>query len=61
VGCAVGFLLPPVLVPNSDSLDQVGHDLSIMFYGGAAVTTTLLILVVVGTYAIHTITLIEPY
>ncbi|KAK6170503.1 hypothetical protein SNE40_018883 [Patella caerulea] len=41
IGVAVGFLLPPVLVPNSESLETVGHNMTIMFYGGASITTAL--------------------
>ncbi|XP_067674762.1 heme transporter FLVCR2-like [Haliotis asinina] len=47
VGVAAGFLLPPEIVPNSDSLDDVGRNLSIMFYGTAAFTTLLFIAIVV--------------
>ncbi|XP_053568438.1 feline leukemia virus subgroup C receptor-related protein 1 [Bombina bombina] len=46
LGCAVGFLLPPVLVPKIDDLEITGHHISIMFYGTAAVSTLLFILTV---------------
>ncbi|GFS09246.1 feline leukemia virus subgroup C receptor-related protein 2 [Elysia marginata] len=45
VGVAVGFFLPPILVPNSDSLDSLSGDFQVMFYLGAALTTALLILI----------------
>jgi hypothetical protein len=45
---AIGFLVPPILVPNSESLGQIGDDLSIMFYGGAGYMTLLLILVIIS-------------
>ncbi|XP_074647757.1 choline/ethanolamine transporter flvcr2a-like isoform X2 [Tubulanus polymorphus] len=45
VGCAIGFLIPPWIVPNSDNLDEIGNNLSYMFYGTAAVTSGLFILV----------------
>ncbi|XP_048841482.1 feline leukemia virus subgroup C receptor-related protein 1 isoform X2 [Brienomyrus brachyistius] len=48
LGVAVGFLLPPVLVPNTpDDKDLMGHNISIMFYGTAIVSTLLFILAVV--------------
>ncbi|XP_062980109.1 heme transporter FLVCR1 [Elgaria multicarinata webbii] len=47
LGTAVGFLLPPVLVPNTDNdMDLMGHNISIMFYGTAAVSTLLFILTI---------------
>ncbi|XP_070705762.1 heme transporter FLVCR1 [Pempheris klunzingeri] len=47
LGTAIGFLLPPVLVPNTpDDVDLMGHNISIMFYGTAAVSTGLFILTV---------------
>ncbi|KAM4713142.1 choline/ethanolamine transporter FLVCR1 isoform 2-T3 [Anableps anableps] len=48
LGTAIGFLLPPVLVPNTpDDLELTGHNISIMFYGTAAVSTGLFILTVI--------------
>ncbi|KAJ8270673.1 hypothetical protein GJAV_G00117870 [Gymnothorax javanicus] len=48
LGTAIGFLLPPVLVPNTvDDKDLMGRNISIMFYGTAAVSTLLFILTVV--------------
>ncbi|XP_064617494.1 heme transporter FLVCR2-like isoform X2 [Liolophura sinensis] len=45
VGVAVGFLIPPEIVPNSEDLGKVGRDLRIMMYSTAGVTTALFILV----------------
>ncbi|XP_059212628.1 feline leukemia virus subgroup C receptor-related protein 1 [Centropristis striata] len=48
LGTAIGFLLPPVLVPNTpDDIELTGHNISIMFYGTAAVSTVLFILTVI--------------
>ncbi|XP_053165858.1 feline leukemia virus subgroup C receptor-related protein 1 isoform X2 [Hemicordylus capensis] len=45
LGTAVGFLLPPVLVPNTGNhTDTMGHNISIMFYGTAGVSSFLLLL-----------------
>lgn len=44
LGVAVGFLVPPLIVPNSESLEEVGQDLGTMFYAGAAYCTLLMIL-----------------
>ncbi|MED6291067.1 Feline leukemia virus subgroup C cellular receptor, partial [Characodon lateralis] len=48
LGTAIGFLLPPVLVPNTPKDPELtGHNISIMFYGTAAVSTGLFILTVI--------------
>ncbi|XP_030070327.1 choline/ethanolamine transporter FLVCR2 [Microcaecilia unicolor] len=47
LGIAVGFLLPPVLVPNVEDLQLLAHHISIMFYGTASVATALFILVII--------------
>ncbi|KAK3096848.1 hypothetical protein FSP39_003919 [Pinctada imbricata] len=47
VGVALGFLIPPVIVSNSESLDDIGADLSIMFYCGAGYMSFLFILVII--------------
>lgn len=45
LGTAIGFLLPPVLVPNTpDDMELTGHNISVMFYGTAAVSTGLFLL-----------------
>nr|XP_023668672.1 feline leukemia virus subgroup C receptor-related protein 2-like isoform X2 [Paramormyrops kingsleyae]XP_023668673.1 feline leukemia virus subgroup C receptor-related protein 2-like isoform X2 [Paramormyrops kingsleyae] len=45
LGVATGFLIPPMLVPNVDDVDQLAHHISVMFYGTAVVATVLFILV----------------
>uniref|UniRef100_H3CA01 FLVCR choline and heme transporter 1 n=1 Tax=Tetraodon nigroviridis TaxID=99883 RepID=H3CA01_TETNG len=45
LGTAIGFLLPPVLVPNTDPEQMSGH-IRLMFYGCAAVSTGLFLLAV---------------
>ncbi|MGH0122294.1 UNVERIFIED_CONTAM: hypothetical protein FKN15_033311 [Acipenser sinensis] len=48
LGTAIGFLLPPVLVPyNKNNIDLTGSNISIMFYGTAVVSTLLLVLAVI--------------
>ncbi|KAL0967454.1 hypothetical protein UPYG_G00252440 [Umbra pygmaea] len=48
LGTAIGFLLPPVLVPNTvEDIELMGHNISIMFYGTAVVSTVLFILTVI--------------
>ncbi|XP_036405715.1 feline leukemia virus subgroup C receptor-related protein 1 [Megalops cyprinoides] len=48
LGTAIGFLLPPVLVPNTvDDKDLMGYNISIMFYGTAVVSSLLFILTVI--------------
>ncbi|XP_024147092.1 feline leukemia virus subgroup C receptor-related protein 1 [Oryzias melastigma] len=47
LGTAIGFLLPPVLVPTTKDMELTGHNISIMFYGTAAVSTLLFILTVI--------------
>lgn len=48
LGTAIGFLLPPVLVPNTPGdVDLTGHNISVMFYGTAAISTLLFILTVI--------------
>ncbi|XP_019727019.1 choline/ethanolamine transporter FLVCR1 [Hippocampus comes] len=48
LGVAIGFLLPPVLVPNtSEDVELTAHNISVMFYGTAAVSTALFILTII--------------
>ncbi|XP_039258966.2 choline/ethanolamine transporter flvcr2a-like [Styela clava] len=44
LGVAIGFLLPPVIVPDSDDMELVGHQLRVLFIGSAVVCTAVLIL-----------------
>ncbi|KAH8396581.1 hypothetical protein KR215_000872, partial [Drosophila sulfurigaster] len=46
LGVAVGFVLPPMLVPNSENLETVGKDLQMMFYLVAGLTSILLVLMI---------------
>ncbi|XP_018084025.1 feline leukemia virus subgroup C receptor-related protein 2 isoform X2 [Xenopus laevis] len=46
LGVAIGFLLPPVLIPNIHDLDLLSHHIRVMFIGTAAVASVLFILVV---------------
>ncbi|XP_067585092.1 heme transporter FLVCR1 isoform X2 [Pseudorca crassidens] len=49
LGTAVGFLLPPVLVPNTQNNTQLlACNISTMFYGTSAVSTLLFILTVIA-------------
>uniref|UniRef100_A0A8C0C9Y5 FLVCR heme transporter 1 n=1 Tax=Balaenoptera musculus TaxID=9771 RepID=A0A8C0C9Y5_BALMU len=49
LGTAVGFLLPPVLVPNTQNNTQLlACNISTMFYGTSAVATLLFILTVIA-------------
>ncbi|XP_017736034.1 feline leukemia virus subgroup C receptor-related protein 2 isoform X3 [Rhinopithecus roxellana] len=45
LGIAIGFLVPPVLVPNVEDRDKLAYHISIMFYIIGGVATLLLILV----------------
>ncbi|XP_067427786.1 heme transporter FLVCR2-like isoform X1 [Thunnus thynnus] len=46
LGIAIGFLVPPILVPNVEDMDELAHHISVMFYITAGVATLLFILVV---------------
>ncbi|XP_028295813.1 choline/ethanolamine transporter flvcr2b isoform X2 [Gouania willdenowi] len=46
LGIAIGFLVPPILVPNVDDLGELAHHIRIMFYITAGVATFLFILVI---------------
>ncbi|XP_014599670.1 PREDICTED: feline leukemia virus subgroup C receptor-related protein 1 isoform X1 [Polistes canadensis] len=45
LGIAIGFLFPPILVPNSDDLELVARGFQIMFYIVAALTSLVLVLI----------------
>ncbi|XP_061610710.1 heme transporter FLVCR2-like isoform X5 [Phyllopteryx taeniolatus] len=47
LGIAIGFLVPPILVPNVDNVDTLAHHIGVMFYITAGVATFLFILVVI--------------
>ncbi|XP_050423712.1 feline leukemia virus subgroup C receptor-related protein 2-like [Adelges cooleyi] len=46
LGIALGFLLPPLIVPDSDNFDTIASNLSIMYYGTAIVSTIVFALIV---------------
>ncbi|KAG1938429.1 feline leukemia virus subgroup C receptor-related protein [Pimephales promelas] len=46
LGIAIGFLVPPILVPNVDDLDTLASNIRVMFYITAGVATFLFVLVV---------------
>lgn len=48
LGIAIGFLVPPILVPNVDDLDKLASHIRVMFYITAGVATFLFLLVVIG-------------
>lgn len=48
LGIAIGFLVPPILVPNVDDLDKLASHIRVMFYITAGVATFLFVLVVIG-------------
>ncbi|GIY43631.1 feline leukemia virus subgroup C receptor-related protein 2 [Caerostris darwini] len=45
-GIALGFLLPPLIVPNSSNNDDIEHGLSILFYSVAAITSVIFLSIV---------------
>uniref|UniRef100_A0A8D0CWJ5 Choline/ethanolamine transporter FLVCR1 n=1 Tax=Sander lucioperca TaxID=283035 RepID=A0A8D0CWJ5_SANLU len=47
MGIAIGFLLPPILVPNVDDINELANYIRIMFYISAGVATLIFILVVI--------------
>ncbi|XP_077395108.1 choline/ethanolamine transporter flvcr2a isoform X7 [Festucalex cinctus] len=47
MGIAIGFLIPPILVPNVDDVEELAHHIKIMFYISAGVATIIFILVVI--------------
>uniref|UniRef100_A0A3Q2KST7 Major facilitator superfamily (MFS) profile domain-containing protein n=1 Tax=Equus caballus TaxID=9796 RepID=A0A3Q2KST7_HORSE len=47
LGIAIGFLVPPVLVPNIQDRDKLAYHISIMFYIIGGVATLLFILVII--------------
>ncbi|XP_056337106.1 feline leukemia virus subgroup C receptor-related protein 2 isoform X3 [Danio aesculapii] len=60
LGIAIGFLVPPILVPNVDDLDELAAHIRVMFYITAGVATFLFVLVVIGLnvgcfYAVSTL------
>lgn len=46
LGVALGFVVPPLLVPNSKDKDEITKGLSVLFYSIAAITSALFIAIV---------------
>ncbi|EGV99612.1 Feline leukemia virus subgroup C receptor-related protein 1 [Cricetulus griseus] len=52
LGAAVGFLLPPVLVPNTQNdTDLLVYNINTMFYGTAFISTFLFFLTAIGHFS----------
>nr|XP_061798233.1 heme transporter FLVCR2-like [Nerophis lumbriciformis] len=47
MGIAIGFLIPPILVPNVDDVEELAHHIKIMFYISAGVASVIFILVII--------------
>ncbi|XP_076017676.1 choline/ethanolamine transporter flvcr2a isoform X2 [Genypterus blacodes] len=47
LGIALGFLIPPVLVPNVENLDELAKHIRLMFYISAGVATFVFLLVII--------------
>jgi len=45
---AIGFLVPPILVPNVEDMDELAQHIRFMFYITAGAATLLFLLVVCG-------------
>ena len=53
MGIAIGFLIPPILVPNVDDKAELAYHIRIMFYISAGVATVIFVLVVIGNMIMH--------
>ncbi|XP_028993847.1 feline leukemia virus subgroup C receptor-related protein 2 isoform X2 [Betta splendens] len=47
MGIAIGFLLPPILVPNVDDIEELAYYIRLMFYISAGAATVIFILVII--------------
>ncbi|XP_046687716.1 uncharacterized protein LOC124373389 [Homalodisca vitripennis] len=47
LGIAIGFLIPPILVKNSEVMESIGAGLSTLFYSVAILTSVLLVLILI--------------
>ncbi|XP_030299543.1 choline/ethanolamine transporter flvcr2a isoform X2 [Sparus aurata] len=47
MGIAIGFLIPPILVPNVDDMNELAYHIRIMFYISAGVASVIFILVII--------------
>lgn len=59
MGIAIGFLIPPILVPNVDDINELAHHIRVMFYISAGVATVIFILVIISKMIIHICRLIR--
>ncbi|KAK3917277.1 Feline leukemia virus subgroup C receptor-related protein 2 [Frankliniella fusca] len=48
VGTAVGFVVPPLIVSDYETMDELGYQLRIVFYGIAGASTLSLLLLLAG-------------
>lgn len=48
MGIAIGFLVPPMLVPNVDDMNELAYHIRTMFYICAGVASVLFILVIIS-------------
>ncbi|XP_054721590.1 feline leukemia virus subgroup C receptor-related protein 2-like [Uloborus diversus] len=46
LGIALGFVLPPLIVPNSPNQDDIARGLSVLFYSISVITTVLFIAII---------------
>ncbi|XP_069574676.1 choline/ethanolamine transporter flvcr2a isoform X3 [Brachyistius frenatus] len=47
MGIAIGFLVPPILVPNVDDINELAYHIRIMFYISAGVATFIFVIVII--------------
>ncbi|XP_036927043.1 feline leukemia virus subgroup C receptor-related protein 2 isoform X1 [Acanthopagrus latus] len=47
MGIAIGFLIPPILVPNVDDMNELAYHIRVMFYISAGVASVIFILVII--------------
>lgn len=59
MGIAIGFLIPPILVPNVDDMNELAYHIRVMFYISAGVASVIFILVIIGKMIIHIHRLVE--
>lgn len=48
LGIALGFLVPPMLVPNVEDINELTQHIRVMLYISAGVATALFVLVIIG-------------
>lgn len=53
LGIALGFLIPPMLVPNVDDMDELARHIRTMQYTSAGVASVLFLLVIIGKTPTH--------